>query len=50
MIAPDGLEEDGVVAEIVGVVGVGGDGPLEHLLGLVVIAPDVCEKESVKTE
>ena len=50
VVALDGLEEDGVGAEVVGVVGVCFDGPLEHGLGLVVVAPDVCEKESVKAE
>ena len=46
----DVLEKVGVEAEYVGVGGVGVDGPLLHRLGPVVIAADVHEEDSVKTE
>ena len=49
-VAADGVQEDGVVAEVVGVVGVGVDGLLVHLLGLVHVAADGFQEDGVGTE
>ena len=43
-------EEDGVVAEVGGVVGVDGEGLFVEFLGLVVVVANVFEEESVETE
>ena len=46
----DVFEEDGVVAEEGGVVGVGFEGALKVVLGLVVVGADVGEEEGVDAE
>ena len=43
-------EEDGVVAEVGGVVGVGFDGLFVEFLGAVVVVANVCEEDGVETE
>ena len=46
----NGLEEEGVVAEAVDVVGVGGDDPFVHLLCTVVVVTHGLEEEGVPAE
>ena len=50
MVVADVREEEGVVAEGVGVVGVGVNGPLVHRLGPVMVVTDVREENGVKTK
>ena len=50
MVVANVCEEDGVVAEVGGVVGVDGEGLFVEFLGLVVVVANVFEEESVETE
>ena len=50
MVVMDDPQKVSVVAENVGVVGVGGDSSLVHFLGPVIVAKHVREEESVKIE
>ena len=49
-VAADVLEEGGVGAEVVGVVGVGCDGLLVHVLGVVHVAADGVQEDGVVAE
>ena len=50
MVVADVCEEESVVAEDGGVVGVGFEGSLEEFLGAIIILANVCEEESVVAE